>query len=357
MTAAGRRLSPSGEIESALAAAIECESLGELGERVLPALQRAVGACATLLYRYDDEGRLEALSGALAEPIDHYARHYVKLDPVQEYPKRLLPRPRVVLATRHVDPRAFRRSPAYGEFYSAFELEHLACVWLTSLPYASPGMTGVLFARPPGSLDFDERDQALLAGALPILSGAAARAERLRDLDLKTAALETLAAATGPARLLLTAGGRLLWASPSCERLLGSSPPPALIGAARRLYDVALGRATAPSIATMQLQGRFSRVVANLSVLRTPSGAPLVLVELESDAALALDGSELARRFQLTRAEGTVLALLAEGLSNSTIAARLHVSVETVRTHVRRTLAKLGLHSRVQAALLVTRAR
>jgi len=50
-----------------------------------------------------------------------------------------------------------------------------------------------------------------------------------------------------------------------------------------------------------------------------------------------------------TRAEYAVYALLLERLSNREIAEILHISVETVRTHVHRVLAKLGVHSRIDA--------
>ena len=58
---------------------------------------------------------------------------------------------------------------------------------------------------------------------------------------------------------------------------------------------------------------------------------------------------------QLTRREMQVLDALAEGLTNREIAERLHMSVDTERTHMMNILSKLGVHSRLQALLFADR--
>ena len=58
----------------------------------------------------------------------------------------------------------------------------------------------------------------------------------------------------------------------------------------------------------------------------------------------------LASRAGLSAREMEIARLVAEGLPNKAIAARLHLSVRTVESHVRHALRKLGLDNRTQLA-------
>ncbi len=56
-----------------------------------------------------------------------------------------------------------------------------------------------------------------------------------------------------------------------------------------------------------------------------------------------------AQLLSLTRREREVLALMAEGLSSRSVAAKLGISYTTVRTHIRSLGSKLGVHSKLEA--------
>ncbi|MFI6347370.1 response regulator [Streptomyces sp. NPDC050560] len=59
----------------------------------------------------------------------------------------------------------------------------------------------------------------------------------------------------------------------------------------------------------------------------------------------------------LTDREREILALIGEGLTNRQIGERLYLAEKTVKNHISRLLAKLGVERRVQAAVIATRAR
>ncbi len=57
------------------------------------------------------------------------------------------------------------------------------------------------------------------------------------------------------------------------------------------------------------------------------------------------------RMVELSDRESEVLALIARGLTNAQIADELYLSIETVKTYVKRLYAKLDVHNRAQAAV------
>ncbi len=106
--------------------------------------------------------------------------------------------------------------------------------------------------------------------------------------------------------------------------LLKDTPPPDLIHAVR---VVAAGDAMLSPSVTRRLIDRFAAAPA-------PRAAA-------ARRQLAL----------LTDRERDVLVLVGEGLSNAEIGRRAHLAEATVKAHVSSILAKLGLASRVQAAI------
>jgi len=79
-----------------------------------------------------------------------------------------------------------------------------------------------------------------------------------------------------------------------------------------------------------------------------PSGAAKLLAERRRPPAAHAD---------LTARELEVLRLIARGLQNKQIAAQLHVSEKTVKTHVSAILRKLDVTDRTQAAMYAVRER
>ncbi|MEU2915186.1 response regulator [Streptomyces massasporeus] len=59
----------------------------------------------------------------------------------------------------------------------------------------------------------------------------------------------------------------------------------------------------------------------------------------------------------LTEREREILALIGEGLTNRQIGQRLYLAEKTVKNHISRLLAKLGVERRIQAAVIATQAQ
>lgn len=94
------------------------------------------------------------------------------------------------------------------------------------------------------------------------------------------------------------------------------------------------------------------RVVAEGQSLISPSMAVKLIDEFKQ---MSRPEREQGPNLRLTERELDVLRLVAHGHSNKEIAARLFISENTVKNHVRNMLEKLQLHSRMEAVMFAVR--
>jgi DNA-binding NarL/FixJ family response regulator len=141
------------------------------------------------------------------------------------------------------------------------------------------------------------------------------------------------------------------------------------IGAIRRLLEVAPGVRVLVLTSFADDAQIFAAVAAGAAGYLLKNVDPQALADGIRDVYAgrpALDPSVASRLMHrggasptahgdLTARERDVLRLVVEGLANKQIAQRLGIGEKTIKTHVSRVLAKLGVEDRTQAAVLAIR--
>ena len=118
--------------------------------------------------------------------------------------------------------------------------------------------------------------------------------------------------------------------------------PAALASGVETLWDAAAPAAT------------FAAAV-EAALRREPWLSETLTGRLAADVGIRLRRDREASRYGLTNREIEILRLLATGMSNQDIAARLFISTNTVKNHVRSVLEKLQASSRTEAVVIGAR--
>jgi DNA-binding NarL/FixJ family response regulator len=177
------------------------------------------------------------------------------------------------------------------------------------------------------------------------LDGAAASADRL-DAVGRRSALPRIEAAAVHARGRVALATRDAAAADLLEDAIARSAGAGMtVDVARARLDLARALEEAkPDVAV----GEARTALAEFERLGAPRDADAAAELLRRHGVRGRTGPKDAGL--LTRREQEVLALVAEGLTNAEVAARLHLSTKTVGHHVSNVLAKLGVKSRGEAA-------
>jgi len=96
------------------------------------------------------------------------------------------------------------------------------------------------------------------------------------------------------------------------------------------------------------------RTVGSGQSMLDPGAATRLMARLRGQAAQAPQQPDALS--ELTDRERDILALIGEGLTNREIGQRLYLAEKTVKNHISRMLAKLGVERRVQAAVIASHA-
>ena len=345
------------ELRAAVEATHDALRYDDLDEEVLPRLTRVLGASHTMLFQFDQHGAPDAMAGSLVEHIGAYSQEMFVQDPLQRALMVKPPKRGAVHTEDGLDWPDFLSSSAYHEFYNPLGMQQLRGIWITDVPYGTPGMTGVLISRRLRDGPFPEFADDALATLLPALE--ALRRRHLR-LDAEKTRRARVSSAIGDLLpwpcLLIDRRGEVHWSAPEVTLLKQRTGIPearlhAMLAGhvARLLRRSPADRAPAPIC--LELGDVEDRV--RLTISRCERYPELAIVAFMPKDAGPRQLAALASRHALTPAEQRILQSLAAGGSNRMIAQELHVSLDTVKTHVQRVLAKLGVSSRTQAAVRV----
>ncbi|HTC91346.1 MAG TPA: helix-turn-helix transcriptional regulator [Bryobacteraceae bacterium] len=264
------------------------------------------------------------------------------------------------------------KSPAYQGFYGPRNWHYgMGGIFLRT----STGVSAMTMLREKEKGPCGEPEMALLRTLLPHLRRAALLHSELTSLRSQRAVFLVHLDRYPQAFLLIDAERRLLVANTPGREILGLRDGFRLEGGQIRLAwskedstlrevvrEIAINRESPVSRLSVTRPSQASPYRLLLMPVPSFGAAPLgisqpavAMVIINDDGGFSPDTSALSALFSLTPAEVRVTSLLVQGRSTEEIATELGVSLETVRTHVRRVFSKTATNRQGELIALVLR--
>lgn len=207
--------------------------------------------------------------------------------------------------------------------------------------------------------NYTESEMAFGRLVLPLLEDMDTMKRLLEDLSRRARAMQFVLDRLPVAALVLDAEGSLLAMNTVAKGHFGG---PAITSAVLRAAQRALhgDGESASSVDDPRRKGGTLRLVAADVAEEAASGGtgkPSVVFVVSNDSPPPVDEADLVTRFELTKAEAAVVALVAHGLSNKEAAEQMGSSIETVRSQLASAFRKTGARNRAGLAALAYGAR
>lgn len=328
-----------------------------------------------LFNRAVASGTVESIAGFGMAP-EHLSGYAAVIGAGNAPPQMLsIPSGGVVRSSDLHSDREFARSVLYNEVVRPAGAFYATTVSLCRTPTRH---TYFLVARRQDKEDYDRRDIAVMQKFVPHLLGAMRVRDRLATADIKAASAFATLDRLETGVVFVDAAGKIMFANRLAEKMLADNDCLANYEriflsdscTARHLRDLVAACAAGKSATGSALLARGSGR-APMEVRVSPLGpvegmemswggaarpvAMLLLVDPEREGRARKD--DLRRRFGFTSAEANVALEMLKGDGRDAVAARLGVSMTTIRTHLSHIFEKTGVHRQAELVRLLLRDR
>ena len=193
---------------------------------------------------------------------------------------------------------------------------------------------------------------------LPLMEGLDAAQKTIDDLSVRTRALSVALDLLPVAAIVVDASGRFLTSNTAARALFGGA---AVSAAVVEAAGKGLSAGTERTVTAIQRpNGAMLRVVPADIAGPGDAGArpdPGVVFLIPVDGFPGVTTEPLVSRYGLSPMQARVVALVAHGLTNKEVAARLDLSSETVKKHLDAVFQKTGVNTRAAVVALAFGAR